>query len=256
MILSVSRLRTYLACGRQYRFRYVEKAEPEFLSAEMLFGSAIHYAISEFHHSKNNLTPEEMVAMFRLYWEAELEEAARFGREVRFKQEDLSAYLTIAKALCKLYCAEFSQVKAQDVELLFRVPLLDPESGVGSAEHVLDGRIDLVADEMLYEFKVAGRAASQSEADTSVQLTAYALAYAYLYGKPVASLALVTLTKTKTPRIDVKRTTRTSEDFRRFCEMACEVAEAIEREAFPRNLEYTYGCRNCEFFKRCAGGSF
>jgi len=251
MILSVTRLRTYLSCGRQYRFRYVEGTEPEFLSGEMVFGSAMHYAISEFHHAKNALTPEQTYEHFRLYWEAELDDATRFGREMRFKQEEESAYVEMAKAFSELYVAQFAEVKSTDAELLFTIPLLDPDSGEGSSEHALDGRIDLVSEGCLYEFKVSGRAASQSDADNDLQLTAYALGYAYLYGGMPDGIALVTLTKTKTPKIDVKRTTRTPEDFRRFCLMACEVAGAIEREAFPRNLEYQYGCRNCEFFKRC-----
>ena len=255
MILSVSRLRTYLSCGRQYRFRYVEKAESEFLSGEMLFGSAMHYAISEFHHSKNNLTPEGCVEMFRLYWEAELEDAARLRREIRTKR-DGDVYVEMAQAFCGLYCEQFAEVKAQDVELLFTIPLLDPESGIGSSEHTLDGRIDLVSDGVLYEFKVSARAPSQPDVDHDIQLTAYALAYTYLYGEMPQSLALVTLTKTKTPKIDVKRTTRTGDDFRRFCEMACEVADAVDREAFPRNLEYRYGCHNCEFYRACLGTPF
>ncbi|MDA1190051.1 MAG: PD-(D/E)XK nuclease family protein [Candidatus Poribacteria bacterium] len=256
MILSVTRLRTYLACGRQYRFRYVERAEPEFLSAEMVYGSAMHYAISEFHQAKNALTPEQVFEFYRLYWDAELEDAMRFGREVRFKQSDMEVYSSMATAFAELYVAQFAEVKPTDVELLFEIPVLDPVSGEGSSKHTLDGRIDLVSDNTLWEFKVSSRAASQSDVDNDIQLTAYALGFAYLYGTMPDEIALVTLTKTKTPKIDVKRTRRDPEDFRRFCLMACEVADAIEREAFPRNLEYQYGCRNCEHFKRCLGAQF
>ena len=256
MMLSVTRLRTYLSCGRQYRFRYVDHAEPEFLSGEMVFGSAMHYAISEFHQSKNALTPEQTYEMFRLYWEAEQDEANRFGKEMRFKQTEDAAYVEMAKAFSELYVAQFAEVKPTDVELLFDIPLLDPVSGAGSSKHTLDGRIDLVSDNTLWEFKVSSRAPSQSDVDSNVQLTAYALGFAYLYGTMPDEITLVTLTKTKTPKIDVKRTRRDPEDFRRFCLMACEVADAIEREAFPRNLEYQYGCRNCEFAKRCSGSSF
>ena len=84
----------------------------------------------------------------------------------------------------------------------------------------------------------------------------YSLAYAYLYGEMPEGCSLVTLTKTKTPKIDVKETTRTADDFRLLCEMAVEIADAMDAAVFPRNLEYTYGCRNCEFFKQCLGAQF
>jgi len=84
------------------------------------------------------------------------------------------------------------------------VRLLDPTSGEGSSEHTLDGRIDLVSDNTLYEFKVSSRAASQSDADNNIQLTAYALGYAYLYGTmPDEIAATVQVTEMlETPRPD------------------------------------------------------
>lgn len=71
-----------------------------------------------------------------------------------------------------------------DVELLFEVPLFDPQSGWGTLDHSLTDKIDLVVDNSIYEFKTSARSASQTGADTSIQLTAYSLAYNYLYDEP------------------------------------------------------------------------
>ena len=38
MQISISRLRSYLQCPMLFRWRYVEHAEPEYTSADMVFG--------------------------------------------------------------------------------------------------------------------------------------------------------------------------------------------------------------------------
>ncbi|MBM3214055.1 PD-(D/E)XK nuclease family protein [Candidatus Poribacteria bacterium] len=177
MEISISRLRTYLACPQLYRYRYVLLEKPEFTSADMAFGEAMHFAIAEYHCSKNNLTADRMFAEWQRYWDALVKDAEEHQREVRFRSLEGAKLVEKAKALCEEYVSQFAAAKADDVELLFQVPLLDPTTGAGSLDHTLTGRIDLVSNRCLYEFKTAGRSYSQGEADISVQLTAYALAY-------------------------------------------------------------------------------
>ena len=40
--ISVSQVTSYLLCPRKYRFRYIDKLEPEHRSANMAYGSAVH----------------------------------------------------------------------------------------------------------------------------------------------------------------------------------------------------------------------
>jgi hypothetical protein len=47
--LSWSQCQTYQLCPKKFCFQYVEQAEPEFTPSSLVFGSAIHSAIS-FHH--------------------------------------------------------------------------------------------------------------------------------------------------------------------------------------------------------------
>lgn len=256
MEISISRLRTYLACPQLYRYRYVLLEEPEFHSADMLFGEAMHAAIAAFHRAKNNLTPDEMLAEFRQYWDAVIRDAQEREREVRFRGLDATELLVKAKDLCAEYVSQFQSVKADDVELLFQTPLLDPTTGAGSLDHALTGRIDLVANRSLYEFKTSSRSYSQSEADISIQLTAYALAYEYLYGEPAEHLYLVALVKTKVPKIQVVETTRSPSDYQFLMEMAEGIVRSIEGNLFYRNLEYAYGCHNCEHARKCLGARF
>jgi hypothetical protein len=113
-----------------------------------------------------------------------------------------------------------------------------------------------VANRSLYEFKTASRSYSQSEADISIQLTAYSLAYEYLYGEPAEHLYLVTLVKTKVPKIQVLETTRSLSDYQYLMEMAEGIVRSVGSGAFFRNLAYAYGCHNCEHARKCLGARF
>jgi hypothetical protein len=229
---------------------------PEFQSADMLFGEAMHFAIAAYHRSKNNLTPDEMLAECRRYWSAVTEDAQSRGLEVRYRGAEEAELMEKAKGLCAEYVAQFQSIKADDAELLFQVPLLDPTTGAGSLDHALTGRIDLVANRSLYEFKTTSRSYSQNEADTSIQLTAYALAYEYLYGEPAEHLYLVALVKTKVPKIQVVETGRSPSDYQYLMEMVEGIVRSIEGHLFYRNLEYAYGCQNCEHACKCLGARF
>jgi hypothetical protein len=49
--VSWSQLSTFRQCPLKYRFRYLDKAEPEFVASSLLVGSSIHSAI-ELHHRR------------------------------------------------------------------------------------------------------------------------------------------------------------------------------------------------------------
>jgi len=253
MQISVSRLRAYLQCPQKYRFRYLDEAEPEFLSVHLLFGQALHYAVAAFHRSGNAIGGEGMQAEFAKYWHAQKQQSQQLGQPIRGVEAENELF-DKASALCDAYATQFRQLlptTTEDAELLFDVPLIEPQSGYGTPNHSLSGKIDLIADESLYEFKTASRAASQSEADASIQLTAYALAHLYLYDSPPKHLYLVSLVKTKTPKIEVLKTTRCETEYRHLIEMATQIARAIETGIFFRNPESLYGCHNCEHAQKC-----
>lgn len=256
MEISVTRIRTYLLCPEQYRYRYVHKAEPEFVSAAMLFGDCLHQALAEFHRSKNTLEWGQVYDRFIEAWTANAEHAERIGCDVRFKSQEESDLMTKAQSLLSQYCDQFATLKADDVELPFEQPLLDPLTGAGDSDIRLVGKIDLVAENSIYEFKTSARSFSQTEADESIQMTAYSAAYEYLYGEKPEHLYIVALVKTKEPKIQMIETTRTDIDTQRFMDMAVGVAQAIESTLFYRNLEYQYGCPNCEHFGKCLGKRF
>ena len=52
--LSSSRINLYLNCSLKYKFNYVDKLPKPFKSSALVFGSAIHSAISWLHKQEMN----------------------------------------------------------------------------------------------------------------------------------------------------------------------------------------------------------
>jgi hypothetical protein len=49
--VSVSQVKCYLRCPRQYQLRYVLGAEPEFMPANLVLGSAVHEGLAAYYRS-------------------------------------------------------------------------------------------------------------------------------------------------------------------------------------------------------------
>ena len=255
MQISISRLRAYQQCSQKFYYRYIAAAKEEFLSANLFFGSAMHHAIKEFHQSQNTIGSNGMYREFLKYWQAVIEDCNQKQKSIRYpaNPEEL---IDKAYGLCVEYVGAFKDIipsSPDDVELMFECPLFCPESGFGSFEHTLTGKIDLVAGNSVYEFKTAARTTSQKDADSSIQLTAYALGYQYLYDQPPDHLFIVNLVKTKKPKIVKLETHRCGRDFGHLIDMATSIARAIENDIFYRNRETQWGCANCEHENKCLG---
>src|SRR5271157_5234043 len=47
--LSYSQINTYLACPLKYKYHYIDRIEPPFVSSALVFGSCIHEAVGAFY---------------------------------------------------------------------------------------------------------------------------------------------------------------------------------------------------------------
>jgi hypothetical protein len=256
MQISVSRLRAYQSCSQRYFFRYVANEAPEFVPANLTFGSAIHHAICQYHQSRNTIGSNGMYREFMRYWKAITDDSKATQQPIRYGKHSEDDLLEKAYQLCVEYVGQFQEVVPNsplDVEIFFDVPLFEPQGGFGSLEHSLSGKIDLVANGSIYEFKTASRTPSQSEADASIQLSAYAMAYAYLYDKPPDNLYLVALVKTSKPKVVTLSTRRWYKDYHVLVDMGMSVARAVEASLFYRNRETQWGCHTCEYEGKCLG---
>ena len=243
---SVSQLTTYLNCPAKYRFGYIEKLPWEFQPADMVFGTVCHQTVAHFHATKCEL--EQMVADFERRWEREVAETDN----LRFRSLNAKQLQTRGKELMTSYHQQFSSIVPQDVELFFELPMLDINTG-RYVEQTIQGRIDLVSEETVYEIKTSGKSYTQDQADTSLQLTFYSWAYQYLYGKPASGLKLIALVKTKVPKIQVLETKREMADYSRLYSLMTGVINAIQKGVFYPNPMTVYGCGNCQFQQLCSG---
>jgi CRISPR/Cas system-associated exonuclease Cas4 (RecB family) len=247
---SITQLTTYLNCPAQYRYSYIENLPWEFQSADLVFGSVCHQVIAEFLRKQKDglMTQDELVTNFEGRWEKTVSNI----ENLRFRNCDEQELTARGKRLMELYHEQFSGLFPQDVELFFELPMLDLATGQYT-EQTIQGRIDLVAEEAVYELKTSSRSYNSKQADESLQLTFYSWAYQYLYGKPAKELKLIALVKTQTPKIQVLETNRQMSDFTRLYNLMTGVISAIEKGIFYPNPMSLYGCQNCQFQKTCKG---
>ncbi len=90
----------------KYRFRYLDRLEPEFVSSALLVGSSVHAAIEHHHRQQmeavDTVTLKEMLDVFWSEWKCRVEESP----EVRFgKNEDTASVGHLAERMLAAFLA-------------------------------------------------------------------------------------------------------------------------------------------------------
>jgi len=250
--ISISQLNTYLQCPLCYYFQYELAIPWRTTPSAVAFGDIIHRAIEVYNTSLMNghkVTAEDMTAKFTEDWKAVIE-----TNNVDWKSADESADLLMkGRDLLALYYQEFSGFRPKAVELEFRLPILDPSTGLYVESRDAVGRIDLISERgIIVEVKTAGRSASQLDVDTNMQLTLYSWAYRMLYGEPEEKLVVVSLVKTKEPQMQLLKTQRCNKDYSRLFHLIARVIKSIDDKVYYPNPLNIWGCRSCQYVSECA----
>jgi len=239
IVLSASKIATYLQCPRKYRFRYVARVPAPWKPSALALGSAVHAALETFHRQRAagaSMAPVAVGELFRIEWACELIDEIRFKDDER--PDDLAA---VGELLVKQYAAANQSLDVRAAELPFE---LEVARGVG-----LRGVFDaLLAGDRIRELKTAARAYDEGGLSRHVQISTYATVYPMLFG-PDAVIEVVALLKQRHPRITVHEVTRTTEQQSWFTQLVIEVAAAIAAGAFPPNP--SWACASCEFAEPC-----
>ena len=245
--VSVSQVKTYLACPRKYELRYVLGIPPETRALNLAFGSAIHEGLAAYYVAlKNGTEPnrDEVLATFS----DSIDEALNDHPPVLLDDDENAG--TVKDKGVALLEVFLSHVERPDrvlaVEQPFAVDVKDPRSGNIIEEQftgVLDALVEIEGHQVILEHKTAAKKWSQDQIDHDLQ------AGAYLAAIPASCVRLQCLLKTKTPSLDIHDLIRSEPQKNEAIDVICRVLDAIRAGAFWRNRGWA--CRGCEFEKQC-----
>ncbi|MCJ8328883.1 MAG: PD-(D/E)XK nuclease family protein [Lentisphaeria bacterium] len=241
---SVSQLNTFLSCSLQWAYRYYYKIDSESVGVALLFGKAIHTALS-FSVGED---PEDAKKLF----------ADEFHRLVKnetlpvlFPQaKDLESLTETGLKMMDAFLLNLNTDKITGIGIPFSVNLIDRDGQ--KLKKPLIGEFDAVENNegmtIIVDWKTAGSKWPEGKADGELQATAYLMAYEQMHNeKAVARFDICT--KAKTPRFDSQWTTRDDDDSFRLVELVKSADKAIESEAFYPSP--TFMCAGCSYKQAC-----
>lgn len=246
--LSYSRISTYLSCPLKFYFNYVLGLKPKRTPVALAFGSTIHKAIEiklQADMEGRTLPIGELQERFDKDWNQAGQE-----QDIAYKKDDAGALSAQGKALLTtLFEAPKPEGTLVGIEEPFEVqvaPDLPP----------LNGRIDAlyqgedVESIHVVDFKTASTSYDDGKAQYDSQLSAYALAMTH-QGYPVEKLTVgfEVLVKTKVPKYQSLKASRTVAQLAQFVKLASSVYQAVQADVFyPRR---DFHCADCQFRAEC-----
>ena len=252
--LSHSQINMFSNCGEQYRRRYIEGEKiPPGVAA--LRGRGVHGA-SEINFRQKietgaDLPKADLVdAAVTAFRETQYREGVWLTEEERGQGADVVVGKAIDSTvrLTGLYADNVAPaVDPALVETRIRIEL--PES-----PYDMLGVVDVATkDHRIKDLKTAAKSKTQSDADSSLQLTWYGLSYQAATGHEVASVDLEVLVDTKTPKHQRLATTRSRRDYEVLVQRVNATIRAIQAGVFPPANPGWWGCspRFCGFFSSC-----
>jgi len=178
---SLSQMQTMLSCPYKYRLQYVDKREWDYVPSAVMFGKVTHDVIGHFNKSLMNgsaIPKQELVDAFKQRFSVNIGDSS-----VLYKDDDEpTQLLERGQKLIELYHEKFHQIEPIEVEMEFRLPIIDVNTGEMASRDVV-GKIDLLTVETLYEVKTAGKSMPQNTVDSNLQLLMYGWAYKVIFGE-------------------------------------------------------------------------
>src|SRR5215471_6792165 len=253
--ISKSQIQTYLICPRKFWFQYVVGAMPEFLPANLPFGSALHAAVATFYRSikETGMKPElePVISEFALEWEK-----AVAGQRLSFKgKTSVASHLDMGRALLQKFYEEVQPRKVEAIEYPFAVALSDPNTGE-ALDVSLVGIVDLIESDdegnlIIAELKTSSKQYADSQGENQLGLI-YAYAMNQIGFRTTNAETLIrydVLVKTKSPAFQQIYFNKSPQNYGRLTRWIQEVLQAIDRESFFPN--FGWACQNCQFRSRC-----
>lgn len=260
---SISQLKTWMLCPRQFELKYIRGVDPEFVPKALAFGTTFHSALARYYVDLRDIgvapSAEVLVQLFADLWRQKLE--AKIPMEGADDEEEEGKTDPVdlaAKMLRKFHeaAAHSTGMKVEAVELPFSVTLFDPDSGEIQEEKLV-GVVDLVTREegddiVIVEHKTSSKKYALDKLLYDFQPTAYQLAMREK-GWDDVGLRFQIVTKTKSPQVQIEDIVRTAADEDDFRRIALGVLKAIDAGvSYPVR---GWQCRSCPFKNTCKKSS-
>lgn len=245
---SYTRLNSWLRCPKQHKYRYIDGAVAERVSAVMLLGVAFHEAAELlFRGIKFGEPPvsEEVYAAFDRAFDDSVEFNNRAGCPVDFGKSSHDELIGKGHEMLRVFLDDVDRsLEVLDIERPFQFEI---EPG-----RMIEGVLDLVVKQpggvLVVDLKTSGTSFSQDRLDFDAQATIYTVAGKRLYGGQV-DFEFWQVTRTKTPRLVRHPVVRDARDEAELIELVREVEAASVFGVFPRRRDRA--CNGCEFRDRC-----
>ena len=242
--LSVSQIRTYLRCPRQYEYQYIHRIRQPVTSA-LLLGRSFHAAIEKANLAKLEdgeiLSVDDVKDTFSEAWDNEKDEVEWEEDEDQGKLKDDGLAVTthyyeqVGQNLRPMMVEHGTTVDIDGIPVKVIIDLV--EQG---------GRIR--------DFKTAKRTPQKDMAEKSIQLSTYALAYRQMTGEKETGATLdYTVNLKSGPKITQLETEIDEGRSERTKQLIKGVANAISAGVFFP-VEEGMACGFCPFHDICKGG--
>lgn len=232
--LSFSSISRYLKCGKQWKFRYLDKLQEEGSEA-LAFGTAWHKMI---RHALTDKKPIEDCFLTAIEESPISEESFQLGQKMLTSEK-------ITKTIQGL------SIQPETLEL-------QTELHIPGVQVPIVGFIDMIGnDGVPIDIKTSSKKWSQERADNDLQATFYLAALEQLQMVQLpAKFRYMVFTKTKHPDVQIIETERTHKDVFTLYGLVNEVWQAICREVFPPTDPGNWWCSHkyCGFWDVCEYG--
>lgn len=252
--LSATQLDCLFTCGERYRRRYVEgeKIAP---GIALLIGSCTHKGIEINFRQKiashQNLPRRDVVEAAVAGIHSTI---AEDGVELDAAEQSRGRDAVVGDAVdsVAMLAGLHYDTQAQDYQpVAIEKEILIP---FPNATHDMMGFIDLVDDhERVIDFKTAGKSKSQTDADSSVQLTIYAASHWREHARMPSECRLDVLVKTKTPKRQIVTTQRDPTDLRALLARVNAALTIIQAGNYGPCVPGHWQCspKYCGYFRTC-----
>ena len=248
--LSWSAVSTYLRCTLRYQYRYLDQFPEEFVSSNLIFGSAIHASLEAFFReqlaTRNSLGIEALMAVYHESWiETDLA-AVQFS-----KDESVATQGQLAERMLRAFLgSELSRPAGSivGIEEELKAPV------IADCPDLL-ARLDLMVESeealVVTDFKTSRGRWSSAETNASEgQLLIYHEMIRQISDKPIR-LQFAVITKTKQPDIELKAVTPDPQRIERIRRLIQNVWASIQTGVFYPVPSAT-NCPTCGYRDRCS----